>query len=248
MIVNATVQLPLSVYWTCQFIARASNVSLKHWEQMGGVKVIEDIAIDQSIHRSINSRSSVLKVRWTSHLLSLSPLKHVSLKWIIRNQSILSFCPNYWGHCMPYSWKIGYLASWFVLFSTVLCNAYREYHLHVSQLYGLSIVGQGSECQILLINLLFCKDLESYAFYGLCHSCFILYFTKYALSVYLQRYVADVGKAWPVLLVCGGFLPLFLSIIWLLMIRHFVAGMPWITVIVFNVLIVAVTMFYYLKG
>ncbi|KAL3645481.1 Choline transporter protein 1 [Castilleja foliolosa] len=113
----------VNVYWTCQFIARASNVSLTHWEQMGGEKVIEDIVIDKSIHKSINSRSSVLK-----------------------------------------------------------------------------------------------------------------------------RYVADVGKSWPVLLVCGGFLPLFLSIIWLLMIRHFVAGMPWITVIVFNVLMVSVTMFYYLKA
>ncbi|KAL1548285.1 Choline transporter protein 1, variant 2 [Salvia divinorum] len=113
----------VNVYWTCQFIARASNVSLTHWEQMGGVKVIEDIAIDKSIHKSVNSRSSVLK-----------------------------------------------------------------------------------------------------------------------------RYVADVGKAWPVLLVCGGLLPLFLSIIWLLMIRHFVAGMPWVTVIVFNVLMVSVTMFYYLKA
>ncbi|KAK4486704.1 hypothetical protein RD792_006764 [Penstemon davidsonii] len=113
----------VNVYWTCQFIARASNVSLTHWEEMGGVKVIEDIAIDKSIHRSINSRSSVLK-----------------------------------------------------------------------------------------------------------------------------RYVADVGKAWPVLLVCGGFLPLFLSIIWLLMIRHFVAGMPYITLILFNILIISVTMFYYLKA
>ncbi|GER43027.1 choline transporter-related family protein [Striga asiatica] len=113
----------VNVYWTCQFIARASNVSLTLWEQMGGVKVIEDIAIDKSIHKSINSRSSVLK-----------------------------------------------------------------------------------------------------------------------------RYVADVGKAWPVLLVCGGFLPLFLSIIWLLMIRHFVVGMPWITVVVFNILMVSVTMFYYLKA
>ncbi|KAL6535704.1 Choline transporter protein 1, partial [Orobanche hederae] len=113
----------VNVYWTCQFIARASNVSLTHWEQMGGVKVIEDISIDKSIHKSINSRSSVLK-----------------------------------------------------------------------------------------------------------------------------RYVADVGKSWPVLLVCGGFLPLFLSIVWLLMIRYFVSGMPWITVIVFNVLMVSVTMFYYLKA
>lgn len=32
------------------------------------------------------------------------------------------------------------------------------------------------------------------------------------------------------------------------MIRYFVAGMPWITVIVFNILTVSVTMFYYLKG
>ncbi|XP_073274063.1 choline transporter protein 1 [Primulina huaijiensis] len=113
----------VNVYWTCQFIARASNISLKHWEEMGGVKVIEDIAIDKAIHRSVNSRSSVLK-----------------------------------------------------------------------------------------------------------------------------RYVADIGKSWPVLLVCGGFLPLFLSILWLLMIRHFVAGMPWITVILFDILIISVTMFYYLKA
>ncbi|XP_051151949.1 choline transporter protein 1 [Andrographis paniculata] len=113
----------VNVYWTCQFIAHASNTSIKRWEIMGGVKVIEDIAIDKSIHKAVNARSAVLK-----------------------------------------------------------------------------------------------------------------------------RYVADVGKSWPVLLVCGGFLPLFLSIIWLLMIRHLVAGMPWITVIVFNILMVSVTMFYYLKA
>ncbi|KAA8523882.1 hypothetical protein F0562_010305 [Nyssa sinensis] len=113
----------VNVYWSCQFIARASNVSLQHWQQMGGVNIIEDIIIDKSIHRSINSRSLVLK-----------------------------------------------------------------------------------------------------------------------------RYVADIGKAWPVLLVCGGILPLFLSVIWLLMIRHFVVGMPWITVILFNVLIISVTMFYYFEA
>ncbi|XP_059662627.1 choline transporter protein 1 [Cornus florida] len=113
----------VNVYWSCQFIARASNASLRHWQQMGGVNVVEDILVDKSIHRSINSRSAVLK-----------------------------------------------------------------------------------------------------------------------------RYVADIGKAWPVLIVCGGILPLFLSVVWLLMIRHFVAGMPWITVILFNVLIISVTMFYYLKA
>lgn len=113
----------VNVYWSCQFIARASNMSLRHWQQMGGVNIMEDIVIDKSIHSAINSRSSVLK-----------------------------------------------------------------------------------------------------------------------------RYVADVGKAWPVLLVCGGILPLFLSVIWLLMIRHFVVGMPWVTVVLFNILIVSVTMFYYLKA
>ncbi|KAF3442528.1 hypothetical protein FNV43_RR16444 [Rhamnella rubrinervis] len=113
----------VNVYWSCQFIARVSNVSLKHWQQMGGVNINEDIIIDKSIHRSINSRSSVLK-----------------------------------------------------------------------------------------------------------------------------RYMADIGKSWPVLIVCGGILPLFLSVIWLLMIRHFVAAMPWITVSLFNILIISVTMFYYLKA
>ncbi len=60
--------------------------------------------------------------------------------------------------------------------------------------------------------------------------------------------MADIGKAWPVLIVCGGLLPLFLSVIWLLMIRHFVGAMPWITVALFDILIISVTMFYYLKG
>ncbi|CAK7327602.1 unnamed protein product [Dovyalis caffra] len=113
----------VNVYWRCQYVARASNVSLRHWQQMGGVNINEDIIIDKSIHRSINARSSVLK-----------------------------------------------------------------------------------------------------------------------------RYMADIGKSWPVLIVCGGLLPLFLSVIWLLLIRHFVAAMPWITVAVFNILIISVTMFYYLKA
>ncbi|CAL5411231.1 unnamed protein product [Camellia sinensis] len=113
----------VNVFWSCQFIARASNVSLNQWHQMGGVTVSEDILIDKSIQEFINSRSSVLK-----------------------------------------------------------------------------------------------------------------------------RYVADIGKAWPVLIVCGGIIPLFFSVIWLLMIRHFVSGMTWITVFFFNVLIILVTMFYYLKA
>ncbi|XP_050217663.1 choline transporter protein 1 [Mercurialis annua] len=113
----------VNVFWRCQFIAHASNVSLRHWQQMSEVKINEDIIIDKSIHKSINARSSVLK-----------------------------------------------------------------------------------------------------------------------------RYMADIGKSWPVLIVCGGLLPLFLSVIWLLMIRHFVVAMPWITVALFDILIISVTMFYYLKA
>ncbi|VFQ91854.1 unnamed protein product [Cuscuta campestris] len=113
----------INVYWSCQYIARASNVSLRHWKEMGGVEIFEDIAIDKAIHRFINSRSSVFK-----------------------------------------------------------------------------------------------------------------------------RYVADIGKSWLVLIVCGGLLPVFLSVVWLLMIRHFVAAMPWITVFLFNVIIITVTMFFYLKA
>ncbi|KAI4320743.1 hypothetical protein MLD38_034188 [Melastoma candidum] len=113
----------VNVYWSCQLIARASNMSLRHWQQMGGVQISDNILIDRSIHKAINARSSVLK-----------------------------------------------------------------------------------------------------------------------------RYMADVGKAWPVLIVCGGLLPLSLSVIWLLLIRHFVAAMPWITVGLFNILITSVTMFYYLKA
>ncbi|KAM0887234.1 hypothetical protein ACQ4PT_029187 [Festuca glaucescens] len=113
----------INVYWSCQFIARPSNVSLKHWQRMGGASIDENMLIDKTIHNTINYKSSFLK-----------------------------------------------------------------------------------------------------------------------------RYVADIGKSWPVLIVCGGLLPLFLSLIWLAMIRYFVAGMPWITVILFNALVISVTMFFYIKA
>ncbi|XP_057539519.1 choline transporter protein 1-like isoform X1 [Amaranthus tricolor] len=113
----------VNVFWSCQFIARPSNMSLRHWQQMGGVNINDGLEIDNTIHKTINSRSAVLK-----------------------------------------------------------------------------------------------------------------------------RYMADIGKSWPVLIVCGGILPLFLSVIWLLLIRHFVSGMPWITVVLFNILVISVTMFFYLKA
>ncbi|XP_021754845.1 choline transporter protein 1-like [Chenopodium quinoa] len=113
----------VNVFWSCQFIARPSNMSLRHWQQMGGVNINEGLEIDKSIHKTMNSRSAVVK-----------------------------------------------------------------------------------------------------------------------------RYMADIGKSWFVLLVCGGLLPLFLSGIWLLLIRYLVSGMPWITVVLFNILVVSVTMLFYLKA
>ncbi|MCI01999.1 choline transporter-like protein 2-like, partial [Trifolium medium] len=139
----------VNVYWSCQFIARASNTSLKHWEQMGGVSINEDIVIDKSIHKSINSRED-----------STTQYQHY-----------------------------------------IVLTMYYYWHVSVKR----------------------DKQLK-------------------------ERYMADIGKAWPVLIVCGGILPVFLSVIWLMMIRHFVAAMPWITVVLFNLLIISVTMFFYIKG
>ncbi|XP_057812896.2 choline transporter protein 1 [Cryptomeria japonica] len=64
----------------------------------------------------------------------------------------------------------------------------------------------------------------------------------------LKRYVADVGKAWPVLIVCGGLLPLFLSVIWLVMIRYFVGVMIWATIVLLNILTFSITLFFYTKA
>lgn len=96
-------------------------------------------------------------------------------------------------------------------------------------------------CKVLSNNILSIWTLfvVSYRFWS---------FYLFSALLYSQRYMADIGKSWPVLIVCGGILPLFLAVIWLLMIRHFVAAMPWVTVVLFNILIISVTMFYYLKG
>lgn len=94
------------------------------------------------------------------------------------------------------------------------------------------------------------KVREWTSFLLTCKFCLVMVL-KNLLSfvvVQSQRYVADVGKSWPVLIVCGGLIPLFLSIIWLFLIRHFVAAMPWITVVFFNMLLISVTIFCYLKG
>ncbi|KAL8228688.1 hypothetical protein R6Q57_013588 [Mikania cordata] len=113
----------VNVLWSCEFMTRKSNASLQQWHQMGGQTVDDGMILDKTVHKSINSQSSVLK-----------------------------------------------------------------------------------------------------------------------------RYVADIGKAWPVLIVCGGIIPLTLSLMWLAMIQRLVAAMTWITIALFDVLIISVTMFFYLKA
>ncbi|MFS8015247.1 putative choline transporter [Helianthus anomalus] len=113
----------VNVLWSCEFTTRKSNASLEQWHQMGGQTVDDGMTLDKTVHKSINSESSVIK-----------------------------------------------------------------------------------------------------------------------------RYVADIGKAWPVLIVCGGLIPLVLSLMWLAMIQRLVAAMTWITVALFDILVITVTMFFYLKA
>ena len=108
--------------------------------------------------------------------------------------------------------------------------AFSLYKVHLFETLFFSFIWSSIKHYIIMHVLQSCRDLK---------------FHKY---FYMQRYMADIGKAWPVLIVCGGILPLFLSVIWLLMIRHFVAAMPWVTVVLFDVLIISGTMFFYLKG
>lgn len=50
------------------------------------------------------------------------------------------------------------------------------------------------------------------------------------------------------LLLCGGLVPLLLCIIWLVLIRYFVAALIWITIALLNILALLVTIFFYVKG
>jgi choline transporter-like protein 2/4/5 len=83
-------------------------------------------------------------------------------------------------------------------------------------------------------------------------SCFvILGASRYVFDNSLckiQRYIADLGRAWPVLVVCGGIAPLLLSITWLILVRYFVGVITWLTIILLNVVALFVTLFFYVKG
>lgn len=63
-----------------------------------------------------------------------------------------------------------------------------------------------------------------------------------------QRYIADLGRAWPVLLLFGGLVPLVLSVLWLILVCYFIRPTVWLTLALLNVLALLVTLFFYVKG
>lgn len=140
--------LLIVVYWSCQYIARASNWSLSHWQKMGGVNIQDDVIIDKSIRRSLDSRASVVKVRE----MIIFSLWHVDSTFKL----VLGTLKNVW------------LFNGSVML--LILASHGQYWLFVE---------------------------------ALSHS--------------------------------------FNPVVWLLLIRHFVAAMPWITVVLFNMLLISVT-------
>ncbi|KAG0591066.1 hypothetical protein KC19_1G146700 [Ceratodon purpureus] len=66
-------------------------------------------------------------------------------------------------------------------------------------------------------------------------------------SATLQRYIADLGRAWPVLLLFGGLVPLLFSVSWLILLCYFIQPTVWITLLLLNILALLVTLFFYVK-
>jgi hypothetical protein len=64
----------------------------------------------------------------------------------------------------------------------------------------------------------------------------------------MQRYIADLGRAWPVMLLFGGLVPLLFSVSWLVLLCYFIRPTVWITLMLLNILAVLVTLFFYVKG
>lgn len=64
----------------------------------------------------------------------------------------------------------------------------------------------------------------------------------------MERYISDLTKSWSVLVVGGLIAPLILGFVWLIFTRFFAGLMAWTTLLLVNVLSIAVTFFFYLKA
>jgi hypothetical protein len=60
--------------------------------------------------------------------------------------------------------------------------------------------------------------------------------------------MADLGRAWPVLFVCGGLLPMLLCMLWLVAIRYYVGVVTWLTFVLLNVFMILLALYFYFKG
>ncbi|CAK9865675.1 unnamed protein product [Sphagnum jensenii] len=67
-------------------------------------------------------------------------------------------------------------------------------------------------------------------------------------SAIFYRYMADLGRAWPVLFVCGGLLPMLLCMLWLIAIRYYVGVVTWLTFVLLNVFMILLTLYFYFKA
>ena len=64
----------------------------------------------------------------------------------------------------------------------------------------------------------------------------------------IQEYLEDLLKAWMVIVLCGFLGGLVFSIVWMTFLRYFAGCMAWVTVISFNVILIALTLYCSLKA
>ena len=64
----------------------------------------------------------------------------------------------------------------------------------------------------------------------------------------IQEYLEDLLKAWMVIVLCGFLGGLVFSIVYMTFLRYFAGCMAWVTVISFNVILIALTLYCALKG
>ncbi|GAQ83028.1 hypothetical protein KFL_001330110 [Klebsormidium nitens] len=64
----------------------------------------------------------------------------------------------------------------------------------------------------------------------------------------LNRYVADLGRAWLVLVVCAGVAPFILGFVFLILMRFLAGLMTWLFIIGVNLLLIAVVLYTYAKA
>jgi hypothetical protein len=64
----------------------------------------------------------------------------------------------------------------------------------------------------------------------------------------MQRYVADLGRSWLVLVVCAGVAPFLLGFVFLILMRFLAGLMTWLFIVCVNLLLIAVTLYTYAKG